>query len=325
MKTTKKRKQQEKSFINKIFVVTLLVLLSIYALTIIAALLWGLITSFKSPYDIQMNNNILGFPTLDPNNFDNSREEFFGLKNYLILARDYHIVEEKRKVSYIVDGQVIVHYAKGGFLGVIFNTLIYAGLGGFLHTIVPALTAYAVSKYDCKVSSIITGFVLFTMVTPIVGNQTSMLAMLRNLRLYDTIWGYILQKASFTGMYFLVFSAFFKSLPDSFSEAAEIDGASYWHILFHIILPLAAKTISTVFVIQFISSWNDYQTAYLYMPTHPTLAYVIWFMSTNNQIGGGEMTVRIAASMMLAMPILVAFIFLKKQLMGNVTVGGLKQ
>lgn len=144
--------------------------------------------------------------------------------------------------------------------------------------------------------------------------------------IYDTFVGYLLQKASFGGMYYFVFLGFYESLPDSFAEAAEIDGASQFSVLMRIILPLSIKTLSTVFVIQFISAWNDYQTAYMYMPSHPTLAYVVWFLTNNNQSsGGGDMVVRVAGAMALAVPILVAFIFLKNKLMGNVTMGGLKQ
>ena len=124
-------------------------------------------------------------------------------------------------------------------------------------------------------------------------------------------------------MYFFVFTAFYQSVPDSFSEAAEIDGASQFHILTKIILPLSVKTLSTVFLIQFIHFWNDYQTANLYMPTKPTLAYLVWKMTTISDLN--EATLRISTTMMLALPILVAFIFLKDKLMGNVSMGGLKQ
>ena len=144
------------------------------------------------------------------------------------------------------------------------------------------------------------------------------------LGIYDTFFGYLLQKATFGGMYFFVFSAFYESMPDSFSEAAEIDGASYFNILITIIIPLSMKMISTVLLIQFIHGWNDYQTAYLYMPSHPTIAYAVWFLTTNNAIGNGSMVIRVAAAMALTTPILLAFIILKDKLMGNLTMGGLK-
>lgn len=317
--------KRDKSVASKIFIISLCVLLSIYALSIVLTLLWGLLSSLKSPYDFLVNNNWLGFPTLDKANLGNSRETFFKLANYQVIVKDYHLVEENCKTDFVVNGRWIQHRATGGFAMVMVNTAIYTVVGAFLHTFVPAMTAYAVSKYRNVVGKIITGAALFAMTTPIVGNQASMLTLLRNMGVYDTFWGYLLQKATFTGMYFFVFSAFYEMMPDSFSEAAEIDGASQYGILIRIILPLSVTIISTVWLIQFIHFWNDYQTAYMYMPSHPTLAYAVWFLTTNNQVGGAEMVVRVAAAMTLALPILIAFIFLKDKLMGNVTMGGLKQ
>ena len=322
-------KKQETSIVNKIFITLFCVILSIYALSIILTLLWGFLSSLKGPYEyIPTINNWLGLPTFDETKlpYEFGASYLMELKNYQAIIQDYHVVEENCKTNFVVNGEWIQHRAEGGFPMVIVNTVIYTVVGALLHTLVPALMAYAVAKFDNAVSKIIHGAALFAMTMPIFGNQSSMLTMLRNIGFYDSFLGYLLQKASFGGMYFFTFKAFYEAMPDSFSEAAEIDGASYYHILTNIILPLSLKMISTVLLLQFIASWNDYQTAYMYMPTHPTLAYVVWFLTTNNQVGGGgEMGVRIAASMTLALPIVIAFVVLREKMMGNMTMGGLKQ
>ena len=321
-------KKQEKSIINKLFIIFLCVLLVAYTLSMIFTLGWGFLTTLKNPMELEGKiQNWLGFPILDANEKTNSIDYFFKFKNYTDLFEAYSNPDVKsrifRDITFIKGGKEITHRAQTGFIWVLINTAIYTVAGSLLHTLVPAITAYAVTKYKNFAGSLITGAALFAMTTPIVGSQASMLTMLREIGLYDTLWGYLLQKASFTGMYFFVFSAFYQSLPDSFSEAAEIDGASQFHILTTIIIPLSIKMLSTVFLIQFIHFWNDYQTANLYMPTHPTLAFVVWKLTVDNTIN--EITVRIAATMSLALPILVAFILLKDKLMGNVTMGGLKQ
>ncbi|MBR2341465.1 MAG: carbohydrate ABC transporter permease [Clostridia bacterium] len=317
-------KQQNKSISNRVFIIIVCTVLSIYALSIILTLLWGLLSSLKNQYEFMFYQNWLGFPTLDENMLPNSREEFFKLWNYQVIVKNYHYVEEGCRTNYVVNGVWYRNEAKGGFPMVIVNTFVYTVVGSFLHAFVPAIAAYAVTKFENPVGKFMTGAALFAMTTPVVGTQASFLTMMRNIGLYDTFWGYLLQKATFGGMYFFVFTAYFESMPDSFSEAAEIDGASYFTILISIIIPLTMKMISTVLLIQFINGWNDYQTAYMYMPTHPTVAYAVWYLTTNNASSGGEMVVRIAAAMMLGLPILVAFIFLKDKMMGNVTMGGLK-
>lgn len=323
-------KKKERSVANRIFVISLCVLLSLYALSMIMILLWGFMTSLKNPLELDpATNNWVGLPIMDKNEMVNSID-YIWFKNYFIIFENYSEYESnalssslKGSTYYSWWGEVEIPGMKGGLITIMFNTVIYTVIGSILHTIIPAVVAYAVVKYDNPAAKIITGAALFALTTPIIGSQASMLAMLRNIGLYDTIWGYLLQKAGFTGMYFFVFSAFYQSVPDSFSEAAEIDGASQFYVLTKIIIPLSIKTLSTVFLIQFIHFWNDYQTANLYMPHHPTLAFFVWKLTTLSKLN--EPTIKIATTMMLALPILVAFIFLKDKLMGNVTMGGLKQ
>ena len=162
------------------------------------------------------------------------------------------------------------------------------------------------------------------MTIPTVGIYPSEITLLRNLGLYDTMIGIYIQKFSCYGMYFFVFHAFFESIPDTYSEAAEIDGASQFTIMVRIMMPLAVKMIGTVMLIQFIHLWNDYQTAYLYLPSYPTLAYGVWYV---NFQGGGELgrtPVRVASCMTLAIPVLIIFSFFKDKIMGNVSMGGIK-
>ena len=318
-------KENNKSLANRIFIYTVCTLLALSALSIVLTLCWGFLSCFKNQYEFMFYDNWLGLPTLDKNAVVNSRKEVFEFWNFQVIVRDYHYVEERCVSNYVINGVWYRKEAQGGFPMVVLNTFIYTIVGSFLHAFVPAITAYAVTKFDNPVGKFMTAAALFAMTTPVVGTQASFLTMMRSIGLYDTFVGYLLQKATFGGMYFFVFSAFYQSMPDSFSEAAEIDGASYFNILVTIIIPLSMKMISTVLLIQFIHGWNDYQTAYMYMPTHPTIAYVVWFLTTNNAVGGGEMVVRIAAAMLLALPILVAFIILRDKMMGNLTMGGLKQ
>ena len=120
---------------------------------------------------------------------------------------------------------------------------------------------------------------LVIMCVPIVGNYPSEVTFLRNTLLYDEIWGNYIQKMGGAGMYFFVFYAFFKGLPDTYREAAEIDGASDLKIMVRVYFPLAIKIISTVFLIQLVALWNDFSTPYLYLKSHPTLSFGVYYIA----------------------------------------------
>ena len=90
-------------------------------------------------------------------------------------------------------------------------------------------------------------------------------------------------------------------------------------------IPMVLPTCSTIFLIFFIQDWNDYQTALIYMPSHPTLAYGVYSMSMSNKNGLSSEPMRLASCVIMATPILVLFIAFRNKIMGNVTMGGVKE
>lgn len=336
MANAKKEIRLGKSVTTRVLVYVLCTLLIIYASVILLSLFWALITSLKNPYEFSslQSLNKVGFPTLDKDNPLNSREEFFKLKNYATIFQ--HLKYKRTEVFY--RGQVeVTHYAGGfdgakvGLGGMLLRTLLYTVGGAAIQAFMPCMTAYLCAKYDeFKLSGIIFVVYLFMMCMPIVGNYPTELTFLRNIGIYDTIWGNWIQKMTGSGMYYFVYYAYFKGVSNTYREAAEIDGAPQIVIMFRIYFPLAIKMVSTVFLIQFVTLWNDYQTPLLYLPTFPTLAYAIFLMNSDN--GSGEdmrelygVTVRMAGCMLLAVPITLIFIIFKERLMGDVSLGGIKE
>ena len=323
----------------KILYIVLFVLLIAYAMFILGMLLWGLLTSLKSPYDYDTLHNVIGFPNLDKGQYKNSRDAFFKLANFKTVIKNFRMrviinyYRGSKQVKHVTqpwfNSPLIVDeadYEYVYFLDMLFYTLLYVGGNALITTIVPAVTAYLCAKYDYKLSSVI--FVAYTlmMCMPIVGSLPTELTFLKNSGLYDTIWGNYIQSMTGSGMYFFVFFAFFKGMPETYREAASIDGAGHFTIMARIYFPLAIKMLSTVFLIQFVARWNDYQTPLLYLPTHPTLAYVVYNMAhdTNNNAFYNNPT-KIASNMLLALPILVLFIGFKNKLMGDISLGGIKE
>ena len=105
-----------------------------------------------------------------------------------------------------------------------------------------------------------------------------------------------------------------------------MDGAGHFRIFFNIMIPLAKNTIVTIFILLFISYWNDYQTPLVYIPDMPTAAYGLYTFNRGNQVHGSLQTapIKLAGGMLLLLPILIMFLILKDRIMGNISVGGLK-
>ena len=283
----------------------ILTVLIIYALSMCILYIWGAFTSLKSRADFSENKIWLPQGAIWDWSWD----------NYLTVWNNFRVYSVNKA------GQKIAT----NMIGQIYNTIMYAGVGAFLLAIVPCIVAYATQKFQFGFSKWIYTIVLLTMVIPIIGNTPSVLRFLKNTNLYDTFLGTYIMKFSFTGMYYLVFYAAFQSLSKEYYEAAMIDGASDLSILLRIMLPLVKSTIYTVFLIQFISLWNDYNITLLYIPSKPTLAYGVYHLSISNEEGLSSTPIRMACCMITATPILILFIAFRNVIMGNLTMGGVKE
>lgn len=336
---------------DRVLYAILFVFLVLYALSLLLMVLWGLNTSLKSNSDFTgvmgadgwiYEPNVMGLPNLNQDESTNSYNQVFKLENFVKIFKEFSV---NNAASYRNGaGETVSHHTAtmfdmpwlsdedykpdlAYFPDMLINTLIYTIMGGLIRSIIPGITAYLCSKYDFKLSKII--FVLYTMMLcmPIVGSFPSEISFLHFTGLYDTFGGNFIQKMSGSGIYFFVYYAYFQTLPDTYREAAEIDGASDWMVLFRIYLPLAIKMMGTVFLIEFVGFWNDFQTPLLYLPTHPTLATGIHNLTMNVRSGTlSQYTVfKMAGCMILAVPLIFLFVIFKDKLMGNVTLGGIKE
>lgn len=277
------------------FFVVLFVLLAIYSLILIGLLVWAMISAFKTPRDFQTNP--VGLPEKIVNNFGEA------IKLYKIQVGGV-----KGRPRYAMFPQML------------YNSVLYSVGCTLFNTIVICLTAYCCARYKYRLSKIVYAVVLVTMTIPIVGSLPSQIQVAQTLRIYNQIWGMWLQSASFLGLYFLVFYETFASLPNSFFEAARIDGADDLSLIFRIALPLAKNVFLTIFLLNFITYWNDYQTPLLFLKSMPVLSYGLYLITQSN----AYVPMIMAAATVVLAPVIVIFVFANKKLMGNLTVGGIK-
>lgn len=320
------KKTEKKGNMNAFFWVVFGVLVAYTALMFLLFAL-GLNTSLKPLNQIRLDNDYFGLPDLD------LWQKQIGSKN---IFYNYIKVFQELKI----DGKTGIdtsYYAglftltkmpirpRADLIWATVYTAVYAVGGALVATFVPMFMGYLCAKYTNKVSTILYGVVVFVMAVPIVGAQPATINLMRRLRLFDTFYGDWLRKASFTNMYFLIFYAYFKSLASSYDEAAEIDGASQLTVMFRICLPLAKSIFGTVFLMLFVSFWNDYTTPMMFIPSYPTLSYLVYIQTT--YLSGqplAQTVYKFAALMTFAIPIIIIFCIFNKRLMSNMTMGGIK-
>lgn len=200
-------------------------------------------------------------------------------------------------------------------------SILYSVLCAGAYVIASTMVAYACATYKNIVAKVLETVVLFVIVFPIIGSTASEMQVIRYLNIYNTFWGMFILKFSFTNTYFLLLLGAFKLIPNTFREAAKIDGASELRIMLEVILPMAKNTIGTVFLIQFIAFWNDYSTPVLYLPGYPTLSFGLAQFNFKSSL---SVPLRMCACLICAIPITILFVAFNGKLLNNTTVGGVK-
>ena len=297
-------KTKRKFVPSDIVFVAIFVVLVTYALLLLWLMIWGLVSSFKDYYTDFALDNVAGFP----------RE--FVWSNYKLVFENFYYDVSATEATYHIT-----------WFGLIEYTLLYTVGCALFSTLAPCIVGYIVARFGKKYKAlnIYTSVVIVCLILPIVGNYPSELRIVRALGLYDRIWGIWILKAHFLSMYYMVFLGTFASMPDGYAEAAKIDGAGNFAVCFKIYLPLAGNLFATVMLIQGITFWNDYQTPLLYLETYPTLAYWLYRFTESTKTALSFVPVKAAGAMLLVFPILLVFLFFNNRIMGNLSLGGLKE
>lgn len=130
--------------------------------------------------------------------------------------------------------------------------------------------------------------------------------------------------AFFGGAYYIfLLRQFFKSIPDSLLEAAEIDGAGEVRIFAQIMLPLCKPAMASVAIFTFINTWSDFMGPMLYLNRQEsyTLSIGLQAFLQQHYVQWG---ILMAASAIFTIPMIVLFFFAQKYFIEGITVTGVK-
>jgi putative aldouronate transport system permease protein len=140
---------------------------------------------------------------------------------------------------------------------------------------------------------------------------------IRSLGLIGSIWALVLPD-SVMALYVLLMLNFFRGFPRDVEEAAMIDGASQWSILFRIVLPNSAPGLATIAVFCSLAQWNEWFHGIIYMDApnqYPLMSYLQGFPS-GNEVG------RAAQLVVAAIPMLCLYPFLQRHFVRGLTFAG---
>ena len=146
----------------------------------------------------------------------------------------------------------------------------------------------------------------------------------RDWGLTNTYWALILPQIG-TSVAFGTFwmRAFFRGVPRSLVEAARIDGASSWFTLWRVLLPLARPAVLTMTVLLFMWTWNEFLLA-LVMVSDENLRTAPLGLSFFQGRNTSELTLMAAGSVIVALPVVILYVFLQRHFIRGMLAGAVK-
>lgn len=117
---------------------------------------------------------------------------------------------------------------------------------------------------------------------------------------------------------------FFMSIPHDLDEAARLDGASSWRILWSIILPLAKPALATVVIFAFIGNWNNFLYPLIYIRDLDKQVLAVGLNMFRGQYGQVDFHYMMAVSLIVLMPVLIVFFFGQRLFVQGIALTGIK-
>jgi raffinose/stachyose/melibiose transport system permease protein len=218
-------------------------------------------------------------------------------------------------------GNFVSAWLKGNFGAYILNSVLYTGSAALIGTFISLVMGFPVSRGYLRHTKLWT--TLFVVILFLPNALITQFQLLLRLQLYDTRIGYILIMAAGVGIGPILMNGFVKSIPIELDEAASLDGISYWRYLFSFVVPLARPALATIFILQAIAVWNDIILATILLPTatkSPVTLGLFAFQGTYTSQWG----LLASATMIVAAPLVIAYVFLQRYLVGGVLGGAVK-
>jgi len=200
------------------------------------------------------------------------------------------------------------------------NTLFVATGSCVLGTFLTILTAYTMSRFEFKARKPMMKATMVLGMFPSFMGMTAVYLLMTQFGLINQLWGLILIYAAGAPMGYLTQKGFFDTIPKAIDEAAKIDGATNFQIFTKINLPLAKPMIVYTALTSFTWPWSDFILPKLLLKEKDLYTVAVGLMSLDET----EFARFAAGSVFIALPIVVLYFCLVKNMVNGIAAGAVK-
>jgi raffinose/stachyose/melibiose transport system permease protein len=212
-------------------------------------------------------------------------------------------------------------WEKANFSQYLVNSAIYATIATLIFVFTAVFVAFPIARGYIKGGNAI--FLLFVIALFLPPALIPQFQLILRLGLYNTRPGYILLLVT-NPVGIIILVNYLKSLPRELDESAAMDGCGYVRFMFYIVFPLSRPVIATVIVLHAIGIWNELILATIYL-TDQNYYPITRGMMVFQGVYGFNWPVLAAGVVLMAIPMVILFLFLQRYIISGLTQGAVKQ
>ena len=222
--------------------------------------------------------------------------------------------------------QQLFTYQDGIFVRWLLNTVLYAGVGAALGTLLSTMAGYALAKFKFRGRTLLFSLVLGAILVPSTALALPLYLMMSRVGLTDTYWAVLLPSiVSPFGVYLSrIYAA--SGVPDELLEAARVDGASEFRT-FTIALRLMIPALVTIFLFQFVAIWNNYFLPLVMLSDEKLFPVTVGLATWNVTTAGSSKFLYgliITGTLISTIPLLAGCVVLQRFWRGGLGAGSVK-
>lgn len=211
------------------------------------------------------------------------------------------------------------------FLGDLRNSLIVVAGTLVIGIVLGIFAAAALSRFRFRGRKAILVLILVVQMLPTTALLIPMFLVFNKMGLLDHYLGLVLAYvAAVLPFSVWVMRGFFLAIPYELEEAAMVDGASTTSILFRVLFPLVAPGVIATSIFAFVYAWNDYLIAYTFMKDQSMYTLPVWLASFSTPTTGTNYGGQMAASVVFALPVVIFFLCIQRNLVSGMSAGAVK-
>lgn len=207
-------------------------------------------------------------------------------------------------------------------LQMLFNTTIVSAATALLQVTTGMFAAYALVRWRMRLSSVVHGLIALSWLVPFQVTMIPNYVLASRLGLLDTLTGLVVPNAAHAFAILLLYHAM-RAFPTDVLEAARMDGARSFRILWQIVTPNMGAPIASLSIIAFISAWNEYFWPLLLSrkPENSVVQIGLqMFMTQEGNLWGPLM----AAAALASLPILLIYLVLQRHVIESFMKSGIR-